>query len=201
MSEHASEELAASLAPSVLDAILGVQLAVAVAGGRWDDGTGLRWWRSRLADDVGGVDFLDRLTPASAEWAVLDVARRAAKSHDRRQRTVVGGTQGRLRTVFWLGGDVEEVLDRRLRHHKTERTDARSVFGADVQVGESFDRAAFLHWLEGLHGEEAASIVAGGRELKHPPLHDPLLMVKRLAAALLPLAAHYPMPFFRISKA
>lgn len=198
MDKRTEEAVASDLPGSLLDAILKIQIAVAAAGGRWDDGTGLHWWRSRLADDFGGVDLFQRLAPAAGDWSVLDVVRRAAKSYDRRCRTAIAGTSGRLRTVFWLGGELEELLDRRLRHHKTERNDARLILGADVQVGESFDGSAFRRWLEGLHGEEAPLIVAGGRELKSPPLHDPLQMAKRLAAALLPLPDHYPVPFFRV---
>ncbi|KJS39377.1 MAG: hypothetical protein VR70_08035 [Rhodospirillaceae bacterium BRH_c57] len=186
------------LAPSVLDDILIVQMACACAGGRWDDGTGLGWWPSRLADDVGGLDFFGRLAPATHVWAALDAALRAARFHDEQRREAIGGKAVRVRTVFWLGPDVEEALARRLRHHKMERSDAQGVLGAAVQVGERFDRAAFESFLEGLCGQETAAVGPGGRELKAPPEDDPLLMVRRLAAALLPLPERYPLPFFRL---
>lgn len=186
------------LAPSVLDDILIVQMACACAGGAWDDGTGLRWWPSRLVDDVGGLDFFDRLAPATRSWAALDAALRAARMHDEHRRDAIGGKAVRVRTIFWLGPDVEEALSRRLHHHKMEGSDPQGVFGSAVQTGERFDKAAFERFLEGLCGREVAGISPGGRELKAPPVKDPLLMVRRLAAALLPLPDRYPLPFFRL---
>ena len=50
----------------------------------------------------------------------------------------------------------------------------------------------------GVPGEVEHLVVPGGRELVPGPARDPGLLSRRLAAALLPFADRYPMPFFRV---
>lgn len=182
---------APTLTDSQLDTILAYQLAIAWAGEALCKPPRLGWWRTDLTDPDGGGDLLARLLPKTHPWAALEAAIRC----DRQQRQHHSDPD-RLRTLFFWGYATDELLAARLASHK--------------QAGASRDRLPFPCALETnfapneleaalrIPGTAAAfEIVPDGRQLTGSPPTAPELRARNLAAALLPLVAHYPLPFYR----
>ena len=92
-----------------LDQILTLQLAVAWAGEANTDPARLGWWRTAMCDVDGGEDLLQRLTPKTWRWGVLESARAAAKKVDERARGRAEDSDNLL-TLFRLGIAEEEFI-------------------------------------------------------------------------------------------
>lgn len=177
------------VSPSAIDTILSLQLLVAWAG----ESARLGWWNTNFIDPDGGLDLLGRVAPRTGAVAAWELVRAAAVSADadRRRRQAEGD---RLVTLFHLGEDVEEAVADRLRAIKMSSGSIAALPGVPA-ADAPFDRAALTSRLGSL-GAADAEPRAGGRRLKGQMPTDPEARAQRLAAALVPLADHYPMPYF-----
>jgi hypothetical protein len=176
-----------------LDALLALQLAVAWAGEAVQGEDRFGWWRTELTDPDAGGDFFSRLLPRTHAWAALVAVREAARRVDEAARRRVGGADG-LWTLFHFGFALDERLDTRLAELRRSGVSPEKAFGASFVVGERFDRAAFLGYLEGLARGVKVEVVPGGRKLSGRSASE-VDGAKRLAAALLPITSAYPLPF------
>ena len=180
-----------------LDRILAIQLTVASAGETVSGEDRLGWWRTELTDPVAGGDFLSRLLPRTHAWAGLAAVREAARRVDEKARRR-SGTPDALWSLFHFGFAFDERLDGRLAEHRRSAATPADVLAGALPTAARFDRAAFTSWLTAL-GSCAVQVVPGGRRLRDPPTSR-LEGARRLAAALAPLGAEYPLPFFSIGS-
>lgn len=179
-----------------LDAILAIQMTVAWAGEGGSQPKRLGWWDTDLVDPEGGGDFFARLLPQTAAWASLEAAREAARRVDARTRSKMADPD-QMRTVFFLGFEIDEQLGDRLAALKRDRRPPVEVLAFPLALGSAFDREKVAKVLGG-DASAAFGVVPGGRQLKSPMPSEPDEMVRRLASALVPLADHYPLPYFAL---
>lgn len=179
------------LADATADAILATQLTVAWAGEGRCSPRRLGWWDTDLIDDAGGGDFLARLLPQTHAWASLEAVREAARRVDAKARAKMAAPD-RMRTLFFLGFEVDEQLaDRLAAHKRAGRSPAESLpFRMPLTAEFSRDKLA-----ASLEGDGPFTTVPNGRQLKGGVPNVPEMLVKRLAAALVPFADQYPLPF------
>lgn len=178
-----------NVSPTSVDTILGLQLLVAWAGEK----NRLGWWNTNFIDPDGGLDLLGRVAPRTGAVAAWELVRAAAVAADadRRGRQAEGD---RLITLFHLRDDVEEAVADRLRAIKMSGGSIAALPGVPA-VDQRFERATFTARLSSL-GAADAELRAAGRRVKGPMPTEPELLATKLAAALVPLADHYPMPYF-----
>ena len=189
------------LTPTELDDILALQLSVAWAGERAGEPARLGWWSSDLVDDLGGADLFHRLVPRTAAWASLILVRKVAQRIDEEQRTKLANADA-VWTLFRFGFAVDEQLAERLAHHRSHQHVPAEVLGSRFLVGD-WSKGRFVEALtalghpgEGAPGKKASrvEITPGGRHV-HATVRSPALAAPLLAAALVPLADAYPMPY------
>lgn len=183
--------------PTQLDSILALQLTVAWAGEAAGEPARLGWWRTDLVDREGGGDLFARLTPRTAPWAGLALARAAARRVDAiaREQVAHGDT---LWTPFHLGFELDEQLDDRLAYHRQHEHRPADVLGPHYLVEAGWSRPA----LEALLGELAApkiTVTPSGRRVgaRKP---SPAEAAPLLFAALLPLGSSYPLPHMEAAE-
>ena len=180
---------------ATLDAILTAQLAVAWAG-EAGEAPRLKWWRTDLVSEFGGEDLFKRLLPHTWRWAVLEAAREAARRHDADTRAKDADAD-RLVTLFRLGFELDEHVSERLADLKRSgASPVDALPGLRDVLRETWAKAAFGDWVAG-HGEAAVVSAPVGRRLKGDPPASVELLMKKLVAALHPLADAYPMPHYR----
>lgn len=186
------------LATSTLDSILALQLIVAWAGEGGDTGR-LNWWGCSLADAADGGDFFGRAVPTTAAWAGLACARKAAQFVDERLRRRQLDRPDNVRTVFFLGFGVDEALDERLRAIKLARGTPADMPSLNFMNRCPFERGNFARFCDSL--SDAPSVKRGpiGREITGLQPKSPLDLIERLLAALVPVPASYPLPFYRVA--
>ena len=163
---------------AALDLLLTAQIAVAWAGeGHIGEEPRLGWWRSDLTSEFGGRDLFERLLPRTYRWASFQAVREAARRADAEQRERAHNPDGVI-SLYSLGFALPIL--------RTVLTD-------------TWDPAAFTVFLQS-HGKADFKVEPLGRRLvgAQPPLLDDL--VKRLLAALAPLAPAYPLPHYRAAK-
>jgi hypothetical protein len=90
-----------------------MQLTVAWAGEARRSPPRLGWWETDLIDPASGGDFFARLLPLTNAWASLEAACEAARRTDAKIRAKMAD-QDRMRTIFFLGFDLDEQLGDRL---------------------------------------------------------------------------------------
>lgn len=190
--------MAPRLPDSTADAILALQLTVAWAGEGRCEPSRLGWWQTDLVDPAGGGDLLARLLPRTHAWAGLQAVREAARRADAQLRRQVADPD-RVRTLFFLGFDVDERLDERLAELKRGGAAPADALPLPVDLGAPFDRAALEPALRRPGAEPAYQVAPGGRELRGPAPAAQDLLVQQLAAALLPFPSLYPLPFYRVA--
>lgn len=191
--------MAAPLPQSVLDTILAHQLTVAWAGEGRCEPRRLGWWDTDLVDEAGGGDFFRRLLPRTRAWASLEAVREAARRVDAKARRKMVDPD-RMRTLFFLGFEVDELVGERLAALKREGRPPAEALPFPIGFDARFSTQALEAALRRPGTDAAAyTIVPGGRRLKgaYPASLEPA--VRQLAAALLPLADQYPLPFFPVS--
>jgi len=178
----------------MLDTVLAFQLTIAWAGEGRCEPKRLGWWQTDVIDPAGGGDLFARLLPKTHAWASLEAAREAARRTDADARKALANPD-RLRTLYFLGFELDELLADRLGNHKRQGT-ATSQLPWPVAITERFDADRLARAL----GPASAphQVVPGGRQLKGTVPSDPTELVKSLAAALVPFAERYPMPFYRL---
>ncbi|MBI4818902.1 MAG: BREX-6 system BrxE protein [Deltaproteobacteria bacterium] len=180
-----------------LDDILALQFAIAWAGEGRSDPKRLGWWDTDLVDEAGGGDFFLRLAPRTHAWAALDAVREAARRVDEKGRKKMAEPD-LVRTLFFLGFDLDEQLaDRLLAHKRTGRTPA-DVLRFPFPLGSKFEKAAVATALTA-PGQEPFTVVPGGRQLRGTAPSEPFVLARRLAAGLVPFTEAYPAPFFKVA--
>ncbi len=182
---------------STLDEILALQLTVAWAGEGRCEPPRLGWWQTDLVDPAGGGDLLERLLPRTHAWASLEAVREAARRTDAEARRKHADAE-RLRTLFHLGFELDERLDERLAQHKRHGTAPHAALPSLIPTAGPLDERDLAALLRPASSAGEIRIVPGGRELRGPPPAAPELMARHLAAALIPLAPQYPLPFYRM---
>jgi hypothetical protein len=178
-----------------LDAILAVQLTIAWAGEGRCSPRRLGWWDTDLIDDAGGGDLLARLLPRTHPWASLEAVREAARRTDAKARARMANAD-RMRTLYFLGFDVDEQLGDRVAAHKRSGHPPAEALRLPLPLTAAFSRETLAAALQ--QGDVAFKTVPNGRELKGQRPDAPDVLVKRLAAALVPLAEQYPLPFYAL---
>lgn len=180
------------LSPTHLDDILSLQLAVAWAGEAAGEPARLGWWKSDLVDREGGGDLFARLVPRTAKWASLILVREAARRVDSAVREQ-SGLADRALTLFHFGFSVDEHLADRLAFHRQQQHEPEHVFGDSFFVGKAWSKPAFEALLSPF-GKPKVEATPGGRLLTAPKAQG-IELARLLAAALLPLAPKYPLPY------
>jgi hypothetical protein len=175
-----------ALSDSSLDAVLALQLTIAWAGEGRSRPKRLGWWETDLVDPEGGGDLFARLTPQTAKWAALEAVREAARRVEARARARMADPD-KMRAVFFLGFEVDEQLNDRLASLKRARRPPGDALRLPVPLGATFEKEKVIEALRA-HGEAPFAIVPGGRQLKGEMPAEPIDAVRRLAAALVPLA-------------
>lgn len=194
-SSERSEEPRNERASSALDLALSAQIAVAWAGEGGEEPR-LAWWRSDLTSEFGGEDLFKRLLPHTWDWAAVQAVREAARRHDAQLRAKVHDPDTVV-SLFHLGFALDERLDERLLELKREGKHpgiALPRYGELLDQG--FSRDAFRAWIRS-HGDAVYEAAPSGRQLSGPPPGELDALVRRLVAALEPLADAYPLPHFR----
>ncbi|MBK8256779.1 MAG: BREX-6 system BrxE protein [Polyangiaceae bacterium] len=178
-----------------LDSILAVQIAVAWAGEGRCSPPRLAFWDTDLVSDDGGGDFFARLLPQTHEWAALEAVREAARRVDAKMRGKIADPD-RMRTLYFLGFEVDEQLSDRLAALKRSRRKPHEALAFPVPLGAAFSKEALVAALQ--HPGVSFTTMSGGRQIKGSLPGNPKAMVQSLAAALVPFPDHYPLPFYRL---
>lgn len=178
-----------------LDDVLALQFLVAWAGEGRCSPRRLGWWNTDLIDPAGGGDFLARLLPQTHEWASLEAAREAARRTDAKVRAKMADPD-KMRTIFFLGFELDEQVNDRLLALKLGRAKPHEALTFPLPLTVEFVADQLITALG--QGDALFEVVPGGRRLKGTPPTDPHVLVRRLAAALVPLAPQYPLPFFKV---
>ena len=179
-----------------LDAILALQLTVAWAGEAAGEPSRLGWWKSDLVDPEGGGDLFARLVPKTAAWASLALVREAARRVDETARSKLAAPD-QAWTLFHFGFATDERLADRLAWHRSHQHDPKEVLGEHFRVGMDWDQREFEKHLAAL-AKPKVSVTPAGRKLELAAT-SPEEAALLLAAALLPLAPAYPMPFIEVA--
>ena len=182
---------------STLDEILALQLTVAWAGEATCEPPRLGWWRTDLVDEAGGGDLLRRLLPQTHAWAALEAVREAAIRADAKARAQMPDPD-RLRTLFFLGFDLDERLAERLAHHKRSGVEPGEALPLPVGTTSAFSNDAVADALCTASDKIDHTDVPGGRRVKGEMPDAPAQLVRNLASALVPFAETYPMPFYGV---
>lgn len=192
-----------NLPAHVLKNILALQLTVAWAGEALAEPSRLTWWRTDLVDPEGGGDLFERLTPKTARWAALEAARAAATLVDQQSRANMANAD-EIRTLFFWGFDIDEQLADLLRALKLSGDTPERALELTLDLQNNFSQADFQRAMTARAGETRFKVGVAGREVKAPAdLTDATMhhLAWQLASALVPIADHYPMPFFRVGGA
>jgi hypothetical protein len=179
----------------ILDRILALQLTVAWAGEGLCEPRRLGWWDTDLIDEAGGGDLIARLAPRTHAWASLELAREAARRTDARARAKMAHPD-RVRSLFFLGFELDEQLGDRLAALKRDGTPPAEALPLPLSL-DNLSRDALAQALAA--STERYTVIPGARQLEGPPPDDPETLARRLAAGLIPLADHYPLPFFQVA--
>jgi hypothetical protein len=186
-----------TLAPTdaTLDTILALQLVVAWAGEGRSQPKRLGWWDTDLVDEEGGGDLLVRLLPQTHAWASLESVREAARQVDAKARGKMADPD-KMRTLFFLGFELDEQLGDRLASLKREGQAPAHSLSLPLSLTAEFAKEKLITVLQG--GDANFIVVPGGRQMKGAKPEAPEEVVRRLAAALVPLVEQYPLPFYKL---
>ena len=110
-----------SASENLLDTILATQVTIAWAGEGRCSPRRLGWWDTQdLIDQSGGGDLFARLLPQTYAWASIEAVREAATRTDAKARNKMAAPD-RMRTLFFLGFEIDEQLSDRLAFLKRSR--------------------------------------------------------------------------------
>lgn len=177
-----------------LDEILALQLIVAWAGEGKSSPRRLGWWQTDLVSEDGGGDFLARLLPRTHAWASLEAVREAARRADAEARQRLSDPDG-VRTLYWLGCELNELVEERLAAHKRSLVSPREALPLPFPLGDDFSEEQLQRALGAGHAEYEA--LAHGRKLRVTS-PAPEVWVRELASALVPFGETYPLPFCQL---
>ncbi len=187
-----------SLTEATLDQILAIQILVAWAGEGLCRPKRLGWWDTDLVDADGGGDLLARLAPRTHVWAALEAVREAARQVDTKARER-HGQPDRLRSLYFLGFETDERLEDRLAVHKRDGRAPTDAIPLPFPLGRDWDQPKLVAALGVNASPGYETVPPVGRQLAGPIPSEAAAMVRNLAAALLPPAAAYPFPFYRLA--
>jgi hypothetical protein len=105
-----------------------------------------------------------------------------------------------IRTLFFFGFEIDEQVADRLAALKRERRSPAEALPLPLPLTADFSRETLAGILRGMDGGASFEIVPGGRQLKGETPEAPDALVRRLAAALVPFAEQYPLPFFALES-
>ena len=185
----------ARLTPPQLDEILALQLTAAWAGESAGDPPRLGWWKSDLVDPEGGGNLFARLAPRTGAWASLSLVRAVAQRVDAAAREKLARGDS-VWTLFHFGFAIDEQLADRLACHRTHEHVPSAVLGPRFIADKAWSKSSFETLLSKL-GTPKLTITPGGRQLDARAA-SPTEAASLLAAALLPLAPAYPLPFLEL---
>lgn len=188
-----------SFSDSTLDMILALQITVAWAGEGLCDPPRLNWWRTDLYDELGGGDLFRRLMPKTHLWASLEAIRQAAIRYDQLERLKTADSE-QIRTLFYWGFIVDQLLSDRLMNHKLSSADPIEVLNFPIDLKAPFEKPSFEEAIRIPNHPIDFKVVSIGRELSGTIPESYELQAKRLIAGLLPLSDKYPMPFFHLGN-
>lgn len=183
-------------ADTTLDSVLALQLAIAWAGEARCEPRRLGWWDTDLIDEAGGGDLFARLTPRTHAWASLEAVREAARRVDAKARVRLGDPD-KLRSLFFLGFELDERLGDRLAYLKRQANPPAEALAMPFAMGGDFSAETVSTALTRA-GTAKYEIVPHGRELPGEPPKDAVELARMLGAALVPFTSEYPLPFFRV---
>jgi hypothetical protein len=172
-----------------------MQVTIAWAGEGRCSPRRLGWWETDLIDEAGGGDFFARLLPQTHAWASLEAVREAARRTDAKARGKMAAPD-RMRTLYFLGFELDEQLGDRLAAHKRAGRPPAEALPLPVPLTVTFAKDKLVASLQS--GDVPFTTVPNGRQLKGPKPDAPDVLVKRIAAALVPLADQYPLPFYKL---
>lgn len=178
-----------------LDIVLAYQFAVAWAGEGRSEPRRLGWWDTDLIDDAGGGDFLARLAQRTHAWASFEGTREAARRVDEKARRKMADPDA-MRTLFFLGFDLDERVADRLSALKREGKAPADVLPFPFATS-AFSKDSIAAALT-KSGAEQHTVVPGGRQLRGTAPGEPEVLIRRLAAGLVPFGEQYPLPFFKV---
>lgn len=179
-----------------IDGILATQLVVAWAGEGRSEPKRFGWWETDLVDEAGGGDLLARLAPRTHRWGSLELIREAARRVDARARGKHGDPD-KLRTIFFLGFELDEKIADRLSELKRQGKAPEEVLPLPFKLGAEFKQDEVAAELAKAGKVAFDKVPPVGRQLKGGIPSSAAEMVRKLAAALLPVADEYPLPFFK----
>lgn len=188
---------ATEVRPITLDTIIVYQFTIAWAGEALSQPPRLKWWRTDLVDEAAGGDLLQRLAPRTHLWASLEAVREAAVLADRKARQRMADPD-KVRTLFFWGFDVDELLLERIRQLKGSQQEPTKVLPMPLPLGAEFDPVQLEQAIKDTGEETPYFVQASGRELKTDWPDEPAIAARMLLGAMLPFAPEYPAPFFRI---
>ena len=168
---------------TALDEVLAVQVTVAWAGEGACQPPRLGWWRTDLVDAAGGDDLLSRLLPKTHAWASLEAVREAARRVDAKARASMSEPD-KLRSLFFLGFELDEALTERLAEHKRSGVEPNNALPLGFDCASKFSREKLAKVLGPRGIKVECTVVPGGRQIKGKLPAEPELMVRYLAAAL-----------------
>jgi hypothetical protein len=148
-----------------------------------------------LISEDGGGDLLARLLPQTHAWASLEAVREAARRVDAKARGKMADPD-KMRTIYFLGFEIDEQLGDRLSALKRSGKKPTEALMLPLSFNEEFSKEKLDAALHG--GDVPFATVPNGRQLKGTRPDAPDALVKRLAAALVPLAEQYPLPFYNL---
>lgn len=184
----------------VLDGILAWQIVIAWAGEKGVEPEKLNWWDSSLADPIAGADFFRRLVPRTSAWTAMEAAVDAARAVDKVRRRKAGNPD-RLRTLFFLGYDVDRALTKRLYEHKMAGTPPSQALPLPVPLDDdAFAPEAVAEACRKAWASTAYEHTQVGREMQGRPPADPLRLVERLVGTLAPFEPDYPCPYYLLKQ-
>ncbi len=174
-----------------LDLILNWQMAIAWAGEAKCQPSRLGWWNTDLIDEEGGGDLLARLLPRTKAYAGWEAVRDGAIAVDRRTRQRMAAPDA-IRTLFFLGFDIDEQLSDRL----AERKRLNEKLTLPIEWTNGFDREVLAKKICDCCGDSKYRTTVGGREVSNSGTTVNNFLA--LVAALAPWDKEYSMPFYRV---
>lgn len=185
------------ISTQAIDRILATQLLVAWAGEGICEPRRFGWWDTDLIDEAGGGDLLARLAPRTHAWASLELVRSAARRVDALARSK-HGEPDKLHTIFFLGFATDERVADRLAELKRQGRAPHEALPLPFQLGAQFPQDEVLAFLTQAGPARFEPVPPVGRRLIGTPPRNPDEMVLHLAAALVPVADAYPLPFYKV---
>lgn len=184
------------LKAEILDEILALQLLIGWAGEGRSEPPRCGWWATDLIDEFGGGDFFQRLMPNTHRWAALEAAREAGRRQAEEARKK-SGQPDRIRSLFYLGYDMDRQLIDRLQALKASGKTPTEALPILAAIDDEFDAQALADQLMAL-ADISTRQTPGGRQIRGQLPDSPLEQARALAAAHVPFEDDYPQPYFEV---